>query len=212
MALIKYIADVSGNLTEIKFIDVSSGTITYSTTTKTRSATGSIDKAIQTNNSGVIDETLLPKPTVIIGGTTADEGKWAQLDPNGKWDLSLMPVGIGAEVVIGVTSEAVAAGTFCNIASTGIRLADNSAVAKNAIGFVLATFASAATATMYGISNKNTALTGLTKGSKYYLGTAGGTTVTPPTANNAFVQPLGIAESATELVFSNAMFGWVKTV
>lgn len=212
MAQIKYIADVSGNLTEVKFIDASSGTVTYSTTTKTRSATGSTDKAVQTNTNGVIDETLLPKPTVTIGGTTAEEGKWAMLDPNGRWDISLMPVGIGAEVTIDVTLEAVAAGTFCTIASTGIRLADNSAAAKNAVGFVLSTFASAASATMYGISSKNTALSGLTKGTKYYLGTAGGTTATAPTTNNSFVQPLGIAESSTEMIFSNAMFGWIKTV
>lgn len=213
MAQIKYIADVSGRLTEVKALEVA--TVQYpvpdGTTTARDNSTDS-NKIVQTTTAGVIDEGLLPRRSIIVGGTTGHSGMWGKLDANGKFDISLMPVGVGAEVTVQATTEAVAAGNFCNIATGGIRLADNSTHSKKAIGFVLASFASAATATMYGISSKNTGLTGLTKGADYYLSTAGGVTTTPPTTNNSWVQMLGVAESTSELVFSNAIFGWIKTV
>jgi hypothetical protein len=213
MAQIKYIADVTGRLTEVKALEVATNQYPGADgTTTARDNSTDAGKMVQTTAAGVIDEGLLPRRTIVVGGTTGHSGMWAKLDANGKWDISLMPVGVGAEVTIGVTSEIIGAGTFCNIASTGIRLADNSAAAKKAIGFCLASYASGATgATMYGVSSKNTALTGLTKGTEYYLGTNGAVTTTLPTANGFWVQPLGIAESTTEMVFSNAMFGWQKT-
>jgi hypothetical protein len=214
MAQIKYLADVSGRLTEVKAVEIA--TVQYPTpdgTVTARDNSADSNKMIQTTTAGVIDEGFLPRRSIIVGGTTGHAGMWGKLDGSGKFDISLMPVGVGAEVTVGATSETVAAGDFCNIASGGLRKADNSTHTKKAIGFVLAGFTHpSAAAVMYGISSKNTALSSLTKGTDYYLGTNGAVTATPPTTNNSWVQMLGVAESTSELVFSNALFGWIKTV
>lgn len=56
-----------------------------------------------------------------------------------------------------------------------------------------------ATATVF-FDESNSALTGLTPGSKYFLSaTAGAATLTAPTTAGQFVQCLGIATSATSL-------------
>lgn len=107
-----------------------------------------------------------------------------------------------------VASEALAAGRFVNLyANAGVlnaRLADNSNN-RPAHGFVRSAAASAATATVYPMDGINSALTGLTIGGTYYLGTAGAALATPldatDTANNGKIdQKLGVAKSATELL------------
>ncbi len=91
---------------------------------------------------------------------------------------------------------------YANAGVINIRLADNSN-SRPAHGFVLTAVASAAAGTVYPLDALNTAITGLTPGADYYLGTAGGV-VTPaldPTtsATGLIDQKLGIAYSATEL-------------
>ena len=144
-----------------------------------------------------------------------DSGKIAQLDSTGRWDVSMMPAGIGAEVSVVVTSENLTAGNFCNLYNNAgvatARKADATTISKPAHGFTLASITSPASVTMYGISTKNTALTALTVGTDYWLATtAGGVTATSPSASGNYVQELGTSESATAMVFSNVKFGWAK--
>lgn len=134
-----------------------------------------------------------------------DAGKIAKLDSTGRWDDSMMPVGIGPEIATVTTTEDLAAGDFVNIyASTGAkcRKADATTAGKEANGFVLASTTSGQDATVYFSSNTNTSLTGMTPGAKYYLSTtAGQATSTAPSASGNVVQSLGRATSATELNF-----------
>jgi len=140
----------------------------------------------------------------------ADAGKIVATGTDGKLDISLMPAGVGAEVSVVATSENLSAGDFVNFHnSSGIkaRKADASSNAKWAVGFVLAGVTSPANATVYGISNKNTALTGRTVAVEQWLSTTpGGVTETAPSGSGQLVQRLGCAESATEMVFSNQSY------
>lgn len=127
---------------------------------------------------------------------------------DGKIDISMMPTGVGAEVVVCTTSENIAAGSFVNLyLNAGVltaRKADATTTGKPADGFVLATTTSGNNATVYFSSNANTQLTGLTIGSDYWLDTtAGGITLTAPTAAGNNNQRVGKALSATSLIFED---------
>lgn len=137
---------------------------------------------------------------------SADAGKVPALGSDGKLDPSMYNNADPTQPV--VASEAIAAGRFVNLyANAGVlnaRLADSSNN-RPAHGFVRSAAASAATATVYPLDGVNSALTGLTIGSTYYLGTAGAVLATPldatDTANSGKIdQKLGVAKSATELL------------
>lgn len=136
-----------------------------------------------------------------------DAGKIPALDSTGKIDSSMMPVGIATESDVVPASENLAAGDFVNLwSSSGIkaRKADASTSGKEAHGFVLAAVSSGASATVYRISQSNTQLTGMTPGAKQYLSSMvpGGRSETVPSAAGQIVQVLGIAKSATELIYN----------
>lgn len=161
--------------------------------------------------SGVLTEI---QPITVSGGA-GDASKIIQTDSSGRIDMSFMPAGIAAEVSILPSSENLAAGDFVNIYNASgtatVRKADATTAGKPAQGFTLASVTSPANATIYTISTKNTAKTGLTPGTQYYLATtAGAIQTTAPTAAGSLVQPIGTSESATAIVFSNANFFWVK--
>lgn len=130
-------------------------------------------------------------------------------DSTGKLDISWMPTGVGAEVLVCATSENLAAGDFVNIyLNAGVitaRKADATNNTKPAHGFVLSAVTSPANATVYFESNTNTAVTGLTIGSDYYLGTTAGTiTTTPPAAAGNIIQFIGRAQLTTAINFINS--------
>lgn len=138
----------------------------------------------------------------------ADAGKVCALGPDGRWDMSMMPTGIGANTTQATASEAIGAGKFINYWDNGgtfsMRLADNSN-GRQADGYVTAAVANGAVGTAHPLDGTNAGLTGLSPGTRYYLGTAGGVTDTPldeADAGNAnkVSQYLGVAKSATELV------------
>ena len=138
----------------------------------------------------------------------ADAGKIPALDSTGRIDTSMMPVGIGANTTQATASEAIGAGKFINYWDNAgvfsMRLADNSN-GRQADGYVTAAVASGAVGTGYPLDSTNAQLTGLTVGTRYWLGTAGGVTPTPldeAVAGNAnkISQYLGVAKSTTELV------------
>lgn len=151
---------------------------------------------------------------LVASAGAADAGKLVATGPDGRLDGTVMPLGIGANTTQAVASEAIGAGKFVNFhANAGemnVRLADNSN-GRYADGFVKDAVASAGTATVYPLDSTNAALTGLTPGSRYWLGTAGGVTETPldetDAANaNKVSQYLGVAKSATELVTDDRGF------
>lgn len=149
-------------------------------------------------------------PTVQSAGA-ANAGDIAGLDSSGRLDNSVLPVGVGPTTITVVASEALAAGAFVNLwnnsNASNVRNADASAGAgKKADGFVLAAVSSGQNATVY-TAGLNTALSGLTADSDYFLSatTPGGVTTTPPTTAGQIWQPLGKATSATALAFQKAV-------
>lgn len=96
---------------------------------------------------------LIEVQPITTSAGVGDANKIAQTDSTGRWDISLMPVGIGAEVSLLPTSESLVAGNFVNIYNlTGTataRKADATTNAKPAQGFTLASVTSPATATIY---------------------------------------------------------------
>jgi hypothetical protein len=132
----------------------------------------------------------------------ADASKLVRTGSDGRLDQSLMPVGLGADVLTVTASEALGAGSFVNIYSGGVRKADASAVDKECDGFVLDAALSGQPATVY-FEGRNTSLTGLTVGARYYLSAlvAGEATTTPPDTSGNVVQYLGRATEATSLSF-----------
>lgn len=136
----------------------------------------------------------------------ADAGKVPALNSSGKIDSSMLEIASASRPV--TASEALGAGKFVNLFSDAgtlkARLADNSNN-RPAHGFVKVAASADTTATVFPLDTTNDALTGLTIGSVYFLGTAGGVISTPLDGADAgtagFVdQKLGTAVSATELL------------
>ncbi|AND75563.1 hypothetical protein [Nostoc phage N1] len=132
-----------------------------------------------------------------------DASKIIMTDASGKIDSTLMPSGLGAATKSVVASEALVAGDFVNIynnaGTLNVRKADNSN-GRPANGFVLSAFASSASATVY-LQGENTGRTGLTPGTVYFLGTAGGAATSAPTASGTIIQQLGYSTGATSINF-----------
>lgn len=160
-------------------------------------------KFIKLASGRLVEETI---ESVSATAGAGDADKLVRLATDGKIDPSMMPTGLGADVMTIVASENLAAGDFVNIwNNTGVanaRKADASSSGKEADGFVLDAVNSGQNASVY-FEGRNTALTGLTIGSRYYLSAAaaGAITSTPPSAASQVVQFMGRASSATSLAF-----------
>lgn len=147
----------------------------------------------------------------LVSGITSSAGagdadKLIATDSSGKLDSTFLPVGVGADTITIEASENLAAGDFVNIHdATGVRVrkADASNT-RPAHGFVLASVTSGNNATVY-LSGRNTGLTGLTVGARYYLSaaTAGGAVATAPSASGNISQYLGVADSTTSIQFED---------
>jgi len=150
------------------------------------------------NNAG----TLTERTAVITSAGAGDSGKIIALDVSGKLAMNMMPTGIGAEIqAIVVVTDTLVAGDFVNITGTGVRKADAS-TNRPAHGFVLAGYSPAQTADVYSISQNNTSVTGMTMGAKQYLGANGAVTATVPSTTGHCLQVIGVAGSATTLMFN----------
>ena len=151
---------------------------------------------------GVLTEV---EATVTSAGA-GNAGDIPALDPSGKLDNSVMPVGAATETDQITATEALSAGDFVNIydaAGAKCRKADATIAGKEANGFVLSSVLQDAPATVFRISQTNTQLTGMTPGKRQFLSTtAGGRTETSPSGSGNVVQQLGIAKSAAELIFA----------
>lgn len=139
-----------------------------------------------------------------------DAGKIVALNSAGDVDITMMPPGVGAECVVNVAKEALAAGDWVQMyLDTGVlqtRLADaNNGRPCN--GFVSAVSVAAAPCTVFALSNTNSNCSGLTIGTVYYLSETPGAEVdTAPTAAASIVQRLGVATSATSILFDNCTY------
>lgn len=150
----------------------------------------------------LVNGKLTQVEATVISAGAGDAGEIVALDASGKIDPSVLPVGVGPDVKAILASEAIGAGKYVNIYDNlgvaNIRLADNSN-SRPAHGFVKDAVANAAIGTVY-FEGANDDLTGLTSGLRYYLGTAGGVTATPPAFPAATIHQLvGSAISATEV-------------
>lgn len=152
-----------------KFLHLSNGVIASKSSLQTSSGAGDAGKIPALNSAGKIDSTMLDQT------------------PSSTF----------------TASEAISAGDFINIwddaGTVKIRKADNTSASKMAHGYAPAAISSAATGVAILGEGANAALSSLTKGARYFLGTAGGVTDTAPTSTNTIVQELGFASSATEL-------------
>ena len=151
------------------------------------------------NVSGTLTETL-----AVQTGGGGNANKIPSLDAAGLLDVTMMPSGIGPDTAVVLTSEVLSAGNLVNVynnaGTANVRKADATVAGKEANGFVLAAFGSGVSATVY-FEGPNTQMSALTPGQNFLATTAGGATVTVPSAAGNVVQRVGIALSATILNF-----------
>ena len=143
--------------------------------------------------------------TVVSSGVGSD-GALVALDATGKLDTSTMPVGIVAPTAVVTASEALAAGDLVNIwnnaGTANVRKADGSTTGKQADGFVLAAVTIGNPATVFFPGDEHPHVTGLTAGRQWLSDTTPGKcSTTVPTTAGHYVQPVGTATSATNLIF-----------
>lgn len=167
---------------------------------------GDSGKLAKLNGSGQFDPTFMPGGSPVNTSAGAgDAGKIPKLDGSGRLAQSMMPVGVADDERPVICSEALSAGNLVNLWSNAgvlnVRKADATTVGKEAQGYVNASYASGASAIVL-FDGPISGLTGLTPGMRYYLDTtAGGVTLTPPSAAGNIVQYVGQSLSATELTF-----------
>lgn len=194
-----------GTLSTTKFIKNSAGNLAEEAALTTSAGAGDAQKVPALNAAGILDATFVNSKTTSAGA--GDSGKVVALDAAGKIDTTMMPVGIAADVAILTTTEALTAGDWVNVwNSTGakVRKADATVAGKEAHGFVLASFGSATSATVY-FEGSNTAVTGQTPGVVFLSTTAGTGTTTAPSASGNVVQRIGFATSATNVNFQSQL-------
>ena len=131
----------------------------------------------------------------------SEAGEFPVLNTAGKLDITLLPDGVGADIVQFTASEDMIAGAYFYVLPSGeIANADSTSIAKKAIGFVTEAV-SAGGAVKAQFDDSNNFLTGLSIGQVYFLSdtTAGAVTLTAPVATGTIVQSIGVATSATSI-------------
>lgn len=126
---------------------------------------------------------------------------------SGMIDVTLMPTGVGPDVMVINCTENLAAGDFVNIYNNSgafaCRRADGSTTGKTANGFVLSAFTSGTNATVYlgGINTQVTAAAAFA--GEIYLSdaTPGGFTSTPPSTAGHTVQRIGTCGATNKIQF-----------
>ncbi|MFN0028417.1 MAG: hypothetical protein ACKV2O_14745 [Acidimicrobiales bacterium] len=153
------------------------------------------------NNAGTMTE----KEGLVTSAGAGSAGLIPALDAAGRLDVTMMPVGIGADTASIQASENLAAGDVVNIHNVGgarVRKADASTSGKEAHGFVLAGVTSGANGTVY-FEGSTTGVTGLTPGVQFLSTTPGLVTATAPSGAGQVVQRVGFATAATALNFQS---------
>lgn len=185
-----------------KFLKQIAGTLTEEAALTTSAGSGDQDRIPALNSAGVLDITIINGTSTSAG--SGSSGKTPVLDVTGRLDQSFMPVGVVPETLSIVASEDLADGDFVNVWNNAgvanVRKADATTSGKECMGFVLASYLSAATAIVY-FEGSNTHCTSLTPGALFLSTTAGTGTDTAPTGSGNIVQRLGTAVSATTVTF-----------
>lgn len=143
--------------------------------------------------------------TPVSTGGVGNANKILMLDASGHVDPSALPsTNTMTESV--TASASISAKSAVNVYDNGgvksVRPADNTTAGSEANAWAAAAITNGAVGNVVMGEQIVTGLTGLTVNAKYFLGTAGGYTVTPPTSSGNVVQEIGTATSATELFFS----------
>jgi hypothetical protein len=127
------------------------------------------------------------------------------LDAAGKLDITMMPNGVGADISTITASESIAAGALVNVyqvsGATKVRNADGTTAGKEAHGYVLSAYSASDSAMVY-FTGIITGLSGLTQGPVFLSdSTLGGISGTGATTANHVYQQVGIALSASSVLF-----------
>lgn len=188
MAAPRFLNIVSGRIKQLVALVVSTG-----------SADG--EKIVATDTTGKLHDS-------VMGAATSGSSVVVKSLPDGTLDPSLMPAGIGANVVNIVASEALSANDLVNVwndaGTAKIRKTDATTEGKEADGYVKAAVALNATGAVY-LGSRISGLTGRTPGARQYLHTTAGLMVeTAPSASGNVVQWVGTAVSATEVDFKKS--------
>lgn len=140
---------------------------------------------------------------------TGSAGDIVALDSAGRLTTSVLPTGIGREVISIEAAEALTAGDLVNMyndsGTTKVRKADNSN-SRRAHGFVISAATSGNNVDVY-FAGFNSGVSGGTAGAKGYLGTAGAiitTSLNPTTVNGRILQAVGHFSSGSNFVFNPA--------
>jgi len=149
--------------------------------------------------------------TPATAGGAGNEGKIASLDTStGLLPVSMLPVGVGPDTVVVTAAVALTAGQFVNLydasGTASARKADNTDATKPAHGFVLDSAASGTISVyMMGANNKVPvgAFVAADVGKPVYLSSAGGVTLTRPTAAGSLDQQLGVIDAVGTTVTIN---------
>lgn len=141
----------------------------------------------------------------VTGGTTTQAGQLVALDDTGRLDSSVMPSGVGQDVFVGIAGGPLSAGDFVAVTSAGVVRASAASGGgqQQAQGFVLTQYANGASGVTVFFDSTNTALTGMTVGSRVYLSDTvpGGWTHNPVSGTGKLLQYLGTAVTASSLSF-----------
>ena len=140
----------------------------------------------------------------VTGGSVAQASMLVQTGADGFIDDSMIhpslvptPISLPAAVAIGAGKQV---NIFNNGGVESVQLADATlATPLRSDGFVLAAVAVGATAKVYRRGGVNSALTGLTQDTDYYLGAAGAVTATQNVTTGQLDQYIGKATAAAAL-------------
>lgn len=158
-----------------------------------------VDKYLSINASGDKQEVAATAASTGV----SEAGKIVALDTNGKISDTMMPTGVSAEVKVLPTSENLGAldmvNVYDNSSTSTARKADKSN-GRACNGYVVSAVTSPANANVY-TDGIIPGLSGMTPGATQYLDDAGGITETPTTTTGEILQRVGVALSATELLF-----------
>lgn len=133
---------------------------------------------MSTRYLSLIDGLITEVEASSISSGEIDAGKIVALDESGRLDQTMMPVGIGADTLTAPASEDLSGGDFVYIKEDGT-VAKASALSNSAVGFILAGAFVGETVLVY-FEGRNTSLSGLVIGSRYYLSETSGTATNVP--------------------------------
>ena len=137
---------------------------------------------------------------IVTSGGVVNANEIPSTGADGRLDISFMPTGIGADTISVPASEALQAGAWVNLFNVGgianARNANATDATKPVCGFVLAAVSQGSPATVYvrGINNAVPigSILPASIGQKAFLDiSAGGTSITPPSATGNYMQALG---------------------